>query len=242
MRALAITHQRDAGPGVFADAIAARGVALDEWFIAETDRPPDDPFAYDAVLTFGASAHPDQDAEHSWMGPEKDLLAELLHREVPLLGACLGAQLLADAAGSKPRRASEAEIGWYEVEVTPEGRDDPVIGPLAPSFTAFEWHSYETDLPLGAVALARSPVCVQAYRLGELAWGIQFHAEVSEADARAWIDEYQVDPDAVAMGITPAELHAQTRPRIDEWNELGRELCGRFLDVVAARATAGANA
>ncbi len=242
MRALAITHQRDAGPGVFGDAMEARGVALDEWFIAETERPPADPFSYDAVFTLGAAAHPDQDSEHAWMRPEKELLAELLHREIPLLGSCLGSQLVADAAGSKPRRARKPEIGWYEVEVTPEGRDDPLLGPLAPSFTAFEWHSYEVELPPGAVALAHSPVCLQAYRVGELAWGIQFHAEVSEADARSWIDEYDVDPDAVAMGVLPDELHAQTDPHIDAWNDLGRALCGRFLDVVAARETAGATA
>ncbi len=235
MRALAIVHQRDAGPGVFAEAMAARGVDLDEWFITEDLTPPADPLAYDAVLSFGAAAHPDQDAIHPWMAPEKELLAELLHREVPLLGACLGSQLLGDAAGSPARRASMPEIGWYEVEVLPEGRDDPLLGPMAPSFTAFEWHSYEVPLPPGATALARSAICPQAYRIGELAWGIQFHAEVSERDVQCWIGEYEVDPDAVAMDINAEHLHAETTPRIDTWNRLGRELCDRFLDVVAAR-------
>jgi GMP synthase (glutamine-hydrolysing) len=235
MRALSITHQRDAGPGVFADAMTARGVELDEWLIAETDRPPADPFGYDAVLTFGASAHPDQDVLHPWMGSEKELLAELLRREVPLLGSCLGSQLLAVAAGGVARRAREPEIGWYEVEVTEDGRDDPVIGPLAPSFNGFEWHSYEVELPPRAAVLARSDVCIQAYRVGDLAWGIQFHAEVSTADALGWIEGYKVDPDAVEMHVDPAKLRAQTDPLMDDWNELGRQLCGRFLDVVAAR-------
>jgi GMP synthase (glutamine-hydrolysing) len=238
MRALAIVHQRDAGPGVFAEPMAARGIGLDEWHISETELPPADPFSYDAVLTFGAAAHPVQDDLYPWMAPEKQLLRELLEREVPLLGACLGCQLLGDAAGSGPRRAPEPEIGWYEVEVTADGRADPLIGPLAPSFTAFEWHSYEVPLPPDAVPLARSAVCLQAYRAGELAWGIQFHAEVSAADATRWIDEYTVDPDAIAMGIEPDELQAETAPRIDAWNQLGRELCDRFLDVVTARAGA----
>lgn len=236
MRALAIVHQRDAGPGVFAEAIAARGVALDRWLVAEEDHAPADPFSYDAVLSFGGSAHPDQDSEHAWMAPEVGLLAELLNRGIPLLGVCLGSQLLGAAAGSAPRRASEPEIGWYEVELTDAGRDDPLLGSLAPSFTAFEWHSFEVPLPPGAVELARSAVCPQAYRLGELAWGIQFHAEVSAADADHWIEEYRTDPDAVAIGIDPGSLRAEMGSQMNAWNQLGRDLCDRFFDVAEARA------
>jgi GMP synthase (glutamine-hydrolysing) len=242
VRVLTITHQRDAGPGVFGEALAEREVEVDEWLIAEKDRPPADPFAYDAVLSFGASAHPDQEQAHPWMRPEKELLTELHQRGIPLLGVCLGSQLVASALGGFPRRTTEPEIGWYEVEVTPAGEDDPLVGPLAPSFTAFEWHSYTVDLPPGAVILARTPMCVQAYRVGDTAWGIQFHAEVSEADLAAWIGDYQVDPDAVAMGFEPAVMHAETAPRIAAWNELGRELCGRFVDTVGDRATRRARA
>jgi GMP synthase (glutamine-hydrolysing) len=240
MRALAITHQRDAGPGVFAEAMAAHGVELDEWLRAETDSPPADPFGYDAVLTFGGAMHPDQDAAHAWMTPEKELLAELLHRGTPLLGACLGSQLLAEAAGATARRARRPEIGWHRVELTAEGREDPLLAPLAPGFEAFQWHSYEAPLPPGAVALATSPVCPQAWRVGDAAWGIQFHAEVSAADAGRWIEDYEADPDAVAIGVDRERLHAETAPRIEAWNDLGRALCGRFLDLVAARAGARA--
>jgi GMP synthase (glutamine-hydrolysing) len=230
MRVLAIVHQRDAGPGVFAEEIRARGHHLDEWAISESFEAPGDPLDYDAVMTFGGAMHADEDAEHAWLRPEKELLAELLHRGRPLLGSCLGSQLLAEAAGARARRASEPEIGWFEVEITEEGAADPVIGPLAPTFTAFEWHSYESPLPPGAVALARSPVCLQAYRVDERAWGIQFHAEVGALDLEAWIDGYDTDPDAVRLGIDPEQLHAETRPRVDAWNKLGRELCGRFIE------------
>jgi GMP synthase (glutamine-hydrolysing) len=235
MRCLAMVHQRDAGAGVFAEALAARGATLDEWHVAETDEPPADPFGYDAVLTFGGAMHPDSDAGHAWMAPEKELLRELLDRGTPLLGACLGSQLLGAAAGATPRRASEPEIGWHEVEVTGEGRDDPLLGPLAPAFEAFQWHSYEVPLPPGAVELARSSVCTQAWRVGEAAYGIQFHAEVSAADATHWIDDYRSDPDAVRIGLDPEALRAKTHRRMEAWNQLGREMCVRFLDVAAAR-------
>ena len=233
MRALAIVHQPDAGPGVFAEAMSARGVELDEWLPPDAPAPAD-PFGYDAVLTFGGAMHADQEEQHPWLAAEKALLAGLIERRIPLLGMCLGCQLVAEAAGAVARRASEPEIGWHEVELTPEADDDPLIGGLPRSFEAFQWHSYEAELPPGATALARSPVCLQAYRLDGPAWGIQFHAEVSRADVEHWIDDYRSDPDAVRIGLDPEALRKQTRSRIDEWNELGRLLCGRFLDAIRA--------
>jgi GMP synthase (glutamine-hydrolysing) len=236
MRALVISHQRDAGPGVFAPALTDAGHELDVWHFAETDQPPTDPHDYDAVLTFGGAMHVDQASEHPWIDVELALLAEMFERGTPLLGVCLGAQLLAAAVGGSAARASEPEIGWFDVEVTPEGIGDPVIGPLAPRFEAFEWHSYECRLPDDAVVLARTPVCVQAFRIGRSAWGIQFHAEVTSDDARRWIDDYHSDDDAVRIGIDPAALHAETERKIGAFNALGRELCRRWAQAALVRA------
>jgi GMP synthase (glutamine-hydrolysing) len=151
---------------------------------------------------------------------------------VPTLGVCLGAQLLAEAAGVQPRRASRPEIGWHEVELTAAGSGDPVIGCLPDRFQAFQWHSYEFPLPPGATALAHSDVCLQAFRAGS-ALGIQFHAEVSGADAEAWIDDYRSDEDAVRIGLDPVELRRRTRDAMGGWNALGRNLCERFLATAA---------
>jgi GMP synthase (glutamine-hydrolysing) len=233
MRALAIVHQRDAGAGVFAEEMAERGVQLDEWLLSERGTaPPREVADYDAVLTFGGAMHADQEDRHPWLQFEKDFLAAMLDDGMPLLAVCLGCQLLAEAGGGAARRASEPEIGWHEVEITGEGTDDPVVGALAPRFTAFQWHSYEAVPPEGAAILARSPVCPQAYRIGERAWGIQFHAEVTAADAGRWIDDYRSDEDAVRIGIDPEALRLETEREIADWNRLGRELCGRFLEAV----------
>jgi len=234
VRALAIVHQQDAGPGVFADEMRDRGVELDEWLLAERGTsPPIEVAEYDAVLTFGGAMHADQEDHHPWLRFEKDFLAAMLDDRMPILAVCLGCQVLAEAGGGKARRASEPEIGWHDVEVTAEGSSDPVIGPLAPSFTAFQWHSYEAVPPGGAEVLARSPVCSQAYRIGERAWGIQFHAEVAAADVSRWIDDYRSDADAVRIAVDPKALRAQTDREIESWNRLGRDLCGRFLEAVA---------
>lgn len=233
MRALAIVHQRDAGPGVFAEAIREAGGTLDEWTLAERPEPPADPLGYDAVLVLGGAMNVDEGERHGWIAEEEALLRELLEREVPLLGLCLGGQLVAQAAGAKPARAVRPEIGWGRVEVTAAGGGDPLLGPLAPAFEAFQWHSYEFPLPPGAVALARSEVCLQAARLGERAWALQFHPEVSRADALHWVEDYRSDPDAVRIGVDPALLGPETATKIGAFNRLGRALCGRWLAVAA---------
>jgi GMP synthase (glutamine-hydrolysing) len=234
VRALAIVHQADAGPGVFADEMRARGVELEEWLLSERGTaPPREIAEYDAVLTFGGAMHADQEDRHPWLRFEKDFLAAMLEDGMPVLAVCLGSQVLADAAGGTARRASEPEIGWHDVEITEEGARDPVIGALAPQFNGFQWHSYEALPPEDAVILATSTICGQAYRIGERAWGIQFHAEVTAADASRWIDDYRSDDDAVRIGVDPARLSEETERKIGDWNQLGRELCGRFLDTIS---------
>ncbi len=234
MRVLAIVQQADCGPGVFAEAIAARGDRLDCWAQPRGGAAPGDPLGYDAVLVLGGSMNVDEEGEHPWLGPQKRLLRELLAAGVPLLGLCLGAQLLAEAAGAAPRRASRPEIGWHRVELTDDGSADPLLAPLAPGFEALQWHSYEFPLPPGAVALGRSEVCLQACRIGDRAHALQFHPEVSRADALHWIADYRADSDAVRAGVDPAALRAETEAKIAGFNQLGRELCRRWLDLAAA--------
>jgi len=240
VRVLAIVHEADAGPGVFAQAIREHGAELHEWRLPEDGPPWCDPRDYDAVLTFGGAMHPDQVESHPWLAEERALLADLIERGVPLLGVCLGAQLVAGAAGALVRRAAEPEIGWHPVQTTADAGRDPLLGSLTPGFDALEWHSYEFRLPAGATPLAHSDRCLQAFRAGERAWGIQFHAEVTMADFDSWLDSYATDPDAVAMGLDPDRLRTETAPRIASWNDLGRGLCERFLEVAISARSRGA--
>jgi GMP synthase (glutamine-hydrolysing) len=235
MRVLAIVHEDHAGPGVFGEAIRERGDALEEWMLPTVAEPPGDPRGYDAVLVLGGAMNVDQGDEHPWLHAERRLIGEMIERQVPLVGLCLGSQMVAAAAGAVPRRAPRPEIGWHPVELTDAGRDDPLLGPLAPSFEAFQWHSYEFPLPPGAVALARSEVCLQAARIGTAAWAIQFHPEVTEADALHWTADYESDPDAVRIGIDPTALALEIEAKIGAFNELGRGICRRWLDLAAAR-------
>jgi GMP synthase (glutamine-hydrolysing) len=226
MRLLAIVHESDAGPGVFAEAIADAGADLSHWAPPTESAPPNVVDDYAAVIALGGSMDPDQTREHPWLEGEKRLLGRLLDAGVPLLGVCLGAELLAEAAGGSVERSRTPEIGWYEVRPSSGAAGDPLIGPLSGPVSALEWHSYEFSLPPGATELARSDSCLQAFALGRAAWGIQFHAEVTGPDLDAWIEGHDGDREA---------FRAQSRAEIAGWNELGRALCRRFLEVARAR-------
>lgn len=224
---LAIIHGEKVRAGVFGDVLVERGHRLEEWSLAWDTPLPRPLDTYGAVLVFGGAMHADQDRRHPWLRDEDFLLQRLLSLEIPVLGVCLGAQLLAKASRARVYPVGEPEIGWFPVELTGDGRNDPVLGRLPHEFKAFQWHYYTHDIPPNGVELARSRACTQAFRLGEAAWGIQFHAEVTAAQIREWAAEEDGD-----ARIERRALLAETEERIAHWNELGRSLCGGFLDAV----------
>jgi GMP synthase (glutamine-hydrolysing) len=228
---LAVVHHRNAAAGVFADA----GAELVEWLPHEAPPPQGD--AFEAAIVFGAEAQVDQEDVYPWLRPEKRLVRELLERGMPLLGVCFGSQLIAEAAGAEVRRSARPEIGWHEVELTADGRADPLLGFLPSRFDSLQYHHYEWLLPRGAVALARSAACLQAFRLAEQpVWGVQFHPEVTESDYGEWLDDWENDPGAVATGLDPEAIRAQTAAKITAWNEIGRGIAARFLAQAGATA------
>ena len=225
MRLLGIIHGEEVRAGVFAEPVRERGHELEEWSIAQRPAPSRPLESYDAVMVFGGSMHADEEATHPWLRDEEALLRRFLDARVPVLGVCLGGQLVAKAAGAWVGRASEPEIGWHPVELTPAAARDPLFARLPKRFCALQWHYYYFDLPAGATELARSPACSQAFRLGDLAWAVQFHPEVTLAMVEGWLEEpEEVDFDREA-------LRRETHERIDEWNAIGRELAASFVAV-----------
>jgi GMP synthase-like glutamine amidotransferase len=233
MDVLAVIHGDNVRAGVFGDVVRQRGHRFEEWSLAwerPLPRPLDD---YGAVLVFGGRMHADQDDRHPWLRDENFLLQRLLALRMPVLGVCLGAQLLAKAGHAAVYPSPEPEIGWVSVELTGDADGDPLFGRLPECFDSFQWHYYTYDVPAGGVELARSSACTQAFRLGEAAWGIQFHAEVTQPQIEDWASDRTRD---VPGGVE--RLLEETRANIVRWNALGRELCGEFLEVAERVAAA----
>ena len=230
MRVLSVVHDpaHTGGGGIFEKVVAERGDTLDRWVVADGEAAPGEPSLWDAVMVFGGAMHPDQDAEHPWLGGEVAFIAAALSQGVPTIGVCLGAQLVARAAGAGVGPAERPEVGWFTVELSDDGARDPVVGVLPPRVDAFQWHYYTFELPDDAVQLAANANARQAYRLGDRTWAIQFHAEVE----RHMLDRWFVE----GAGELPKprdEIEAETERLLGGWNAHGRALCGAFLDEAA---------
>jgi GMP synthase (glutamine-hydrolysing) len=223
MRVLVVTHGPLAGPELFGDVVREQGHELVEWEIATAGTPP---AAADAVLVLGGAQNVGEEVQHPWLRTEYDALRDWLERGTPLLGICLGAQTLAHALGADVSPLPARLAGFYDSRLTSAGASDAVLGVLPSRFDAFNANGYGFTVPTAATLLAEGPV-PQAYRVGELAWGVQFHPEVRRDQLRKWFR---------GEGNLPrprAELEREIDERLPRWQELGRRLARAFLDSAA---------
>jgi GMP synthase (glutamine-hydrolysing) len=224
MRVLSVVHGPEARAELFEPVVVRAGHAIDEWSFSWDRRPPRPLESYDAYMVFGGAMHPDQEDRHTWLPEEIAWLEQLIADRRPVLGVCLGVQLLARAAGAQVRRLDEPEIGWIDVALNEAGAEDPVLSSLPRTFPGLVWHHYTYDVPEGAVELARTDRTTQAFRLGDACWGVQFHPEVTGVQLERWIADFEDPPP------DPDGLRAETPQKIGAWNELGRTLCSAFLE------------
>jgi GMP synthase-like glutamine amidotransferase len=221
MQVLSLVHGPHVRSELWGDVVRAEGHELVEWELASQGEPPD---GFDAVLVFGGEMNVGEEAENPWLHLEYRLLRGWVDAGTPLLGVCLGAQTLAHAAGGAVQRAPQLLSGFYETELTDAGVADPVLGSLPRRFEALNANGYCFTVPPGAVQLADGPV-PQALRVGERAWGVQFHPEVRHDQVLGWW--------RVEAARPVAELEAALAEKLAGWQELGRRLCRAFLAVAA---------
>mgnify|MGYP006280215659 CR=1 FL=1 len=176
---LILQHVRPEPPGTIADALAARGVSH-RTVRVDRGEPVPDALAADGLVVMGGPMGVADLEARPHLRAELGLLEDALRAEVPVLGVCLGSQLLAHVLGADVHAAPAKEIGWAEVALTDAGARDPLFEGVDAPFTAFHWHGDVFDLPDGAVQLARTEQTEhQAFRYGDAAYGLLFHLEVT---------------------------------------------------------------
>ncbi len=145
----------------------------------------------DALVVFGGEQAATDDHTHPYLPALARLMADYTATDRPVLGICLGSQVLARAFGAENHLGIAPEFGWCDVTLTLEGRADPVLGALPATFPIYQWHSDTFTLPEGATRLASSPTAQnQCFRIGRATYGMQFHFEASRAVARDWNREF----------------------------------------------------
>jgi GMP synthase (glutamine-hydrolysing) len=195
---------------------------------------------YDALIVLGGPQMPDQGDRYPHLNVEMRCIEQALKAGIPVLGICLGAQLLAYTLGGGVRPMKDWEIGWYDLEPTPFARADPLFCALVEAHPVFQWHGYTFDLPDGAVHLARSPTCEnQAFRYGRNAYGLQCHLELDERLINRWLSlpEYVADLPKNGRGDSEQAIRHQTHELIGQSAELSFEIFGQFLHPLGAPAS-----
>ncbi len=193
------------------------------------------------IIAMGGPMSVYEQAAYPWIAKEFTLLRGALKRRLPILGVCLGGQMLAAALGAKVTQASQKEIGWYPLMREPGADGDPLFAPFGQTETVFQWHGDTFALPKGAVRLASSPLCQeQGFRMGDQAWGLQFHVEVTEAMIRAWMRTpvNQAELDRLRGVIDPMAIRRQSPQQVSRLKELAEHVATTFGGIVASSARA----
>jgi GMP synthase (glutamine-hydrolysing) len=187
MRVLIFRHVPFEGAGRLETALRDAGMAFDYADLYRDAAPVRDPAEYGALVFLGGPMSVNDGLEY--LRREEDCIRSAVSRGVPVLGICLGAQLIARALGAPVRRNPAKEIGWFEVRFTAAAAEDRLFHGIGEE-TFFHWHGETFDLPAGAELLASSDLCRnQAFRIGERVYGMQFHPEVTPEMIADWCEQ-----------------------------------------------------
>lgn len=236
MRVLVLQHLACEHPGFFSEVMSERGVEAVPVEIDEGEPLPDWR-EFDAILAMGGPNGAYEEEDHPWLVPEKELIREAVDGGRPFLGVCLGVQLLASALGADvgPMDGG-AEVGLLPVELTEEGKADPLFQGMPEPLVTVQWHGDTFELPEGAALLASSPIAEnQAFRAGN-AYGVQFHLEVTPEMAREWaeVPAYKESARKMLGEEGGAEFLAEMERRAEELRPGAKRLFSNWLDLAAA--------
>jgi GMP synthase (glutamine-hydrolysing) len=233
---LVIENARDAPVARLGEWLTAAGARLDVRNAEAGDPIPDELTGYCALVVMGGGMNAHDDERAPWLPAVRRLLADAVQAELPTLGVCLGGQLLAVATGGQVRPAELGEYGAQLVAKRQVAATDPLLRELPITPDVLQWHVDEISrLPGAAALLASSPTCeVQAFRVGRLAWGTQFHFETTPAIVRDWAEtdaEVLADYDLATILERAVAAHADIA-------EVWQPVAARFVEIARDPAAA----
>jgi GMP synthase (glutamine-hydrolysing) len=218
--------------GLAPATLEAAGLPWIEHLAHASDRLPSLPDV-SAIVVFGGDMNVDMTDRYAFLEPERELIASAVASGVPYLGICLGGQMLARALGHPVYPAGIKEIGFKPLHPTVASDGDRLFSVFDDGDTVFHWHQDTFELPDGAELLATGDeVPTQAFRIGDVAWGTQFHFEVDRAELDLWLKTAGEDGVRV-WGSSVDEIRAQADRELERHEARARELFRRFWEIVA---------
>ena len=193
---------------------------------------------YDGLVVLGGPMSVYEDRRFPHLIAEMKLIEEAMQRNLPVLGICLGAQLIAKTLGADVYRSKQKEIGWYDLHTAPEAAQRSILTSLGHTEKVFQWHGDTFDIPAGAIHLAASPLCLnQAFRYGEKVYGLQFHLEVDDAMILRWlkVPENRDEISKLHGDVDPDHIHAETPQYIGRLHELSEQTFSEFITLFGLR-------
>ena len=231
-RLLVIQHNLDDGLNELGAPLAAAGLYIDVWDARLSTEPPHPLSAYDGIVSMGGLDSAADEVGKPAVTAERELLSAALARRTPILGICYGSQLLARAAGGASYPAERAEIGWCTVDVEPAADTDVLLGGLPRTVQVFQYHYDTFDLPAGATVLGRNSELIEMYRIGDNAWGLQFHVEANAGLVYGWLGTYGAEMSKA--GVDLDDLRAVTADYGPAHRDLTWKIGNAFAQVVTA--------
>ena len=231
-RILALQHCWDDPPGYLGEILQEHNIACDIFKVEEVPMPK--LVGYDAIISLGGPQHAADDNKYPYLAEEKALIRQAVEQDIPFLGICLGGQLLAHALGAPVTRHTITEFGFFEVEVTGEGKADPLFQGLPGHQLVFHWHMDTFALPFGAVLLATSENTTnQAFRVAHRAYGLQYHIELAPGMLDTWTQypEYRQEIINLLGPAAPDILEDQRRKYYPIYRNHTRMVFENFLKI-----------
>jgi len=186
MQILALVHVASEGTGTLGAFLDSVGADIKTVRLYDGEPLPDDPQAFHAVVSMGGPMNVYEEAKYPFLKAETEFLRKAVNKDLPVLGICLGSQMIAKACGARVELAAAKEVGWGVVKLTEEGRKDPLFSGLPERFHVLQWHEDMFHVPEGGHLLASSEICpYQAFRYRN-AVGLQFHLEVDAEILEEW--------------------------------------------------------
>lgn len=217
--------------GIIGDALQARGVEAEYLRIFEGEPVPEDINGASGLIVMGGPMGVYEQEDYPFLRHEMRLIESALRAEKPVLGICLGSQLLAAALGAEVRKAQRKEIGWLPVSLTEAARDDRLFSDVEGSFMAYHWHGDVFDLPPGATSLASSAQTqCQAFSHGGKAYGFLFHLEATQKIVEDMTRGFAGELDEEK--IDAAEILAQTRRHLPDFQRVAASVFQRWASLI----------